>query len=154
MSITKKNTVAIPYRTEYVLLSDIFLFRRYGGNKAEIILKDESAWNRFYSTPGSIKFSQKGGQNPAGPYYDVTLSQFYPGTDQASENKLLQLEHEKMIIKVVFSDQTVRIVGNPEAPARIVTDAGSEASKAGTSIVTNVRSPEKSLFLDEIPGRV
>ena len=154
MSLSKKNTVSIPFRCEYVLLSDIASFRRFGGNKAEITLKVGANWNKFYSTPGSIKFGQKGGQNPAGTFYDIALTQFYPGTDQAAENKFLELENEKLIIKVIFSDLTVRIVGSPDAPARIVTDAGSEAAKSGTTISTTVRSPEKSLFLDEIPDKL
>lgn len=148
MALTKKNVVAIPYKVQYLLLTDVQSFLIYNLNFVNIILAAGKAWRDFYSTSGSIEFSEKGNKTADGYSYAAELKQFYPGIDADSIAIINKREHQKLIIRVLFNDGSNRIIGTIQSPARIVTDTDSTSKKSGITIVTTKRSTNSSLFYD------
>jgi hypothetical protein len=148
MSLTKKNVVSIPFKVQYLLFSDIESFNEYNVNFVNIVLNSGKAWRDFYSTPGSISFIENGNQSSDGVFYATELKQFYPGTDAESDLAVKKLEHQKLILRVLFNDGDNRIIGSLISPARIKADIESSGKKSGITIITSKRSAFGSLFYD------
>ncbi len=146
MALTKKNEVLLPYKVQYLLISDVESINVYNFNFANIILLAGRTWRDFYTTPGSIDFSEKGNKTADGYAYATELKQFFPGIDQASVMAIQKLEHQKLIIRVYFANGLNRIIGTVESPARISTDTDSGSKKSGITIITTKRSTNGSLF--------
>lgn len=146
MTLTKKNVVSLPYKVQYLLLSDIASWIRYNFNFANIVLGAGKAWRDFYTTPGSIEFTEKSSKTADGVFYATELKQFYPDTDPSSDLLIKRLEHQKLIIRVIFSTGDNRIIGNLDSPARIKSDIDSTGKKSGITIITSLRTTEGSQF--------
>lgn len=147
MALTKKYIVPLPVKVEYCPVSDVASYTRVHDVYAEILLNTGKVFNEFYSSPGSIEFSHKSGSKPAGIFYQTQVKLFFPGVDPETEAILFLLDRLKVILKVYFSDNSIRYVGSPEAPVRITAETLQNNSRAGTTITCDVQSTEKPRFL-------
>lgn len=148
MTLQKKNVVSLPFRVQYLLQSDIAGWIRYNFNYAHITLAAGKAWRDFYTTPGSIEFVENSNKTADGIFYATELKQFYPGTDPSADLEIKRLEHQGLILLVMFSDGVNRIIGSPGKPVRIKTDLESTAKKSGVTIISSKRSADGSQFYD------
>jgi hypothetical protein len=147
MSIIKKNTVPLPVKVEFCFISDILSFTRIFDVYAQVALKPGKDFWHFYSSPGSIEFSEKSGTKPAGTFFQSQVKLYFPGVDDSAEASLLLLNNGKVVLKVYFNDESIRFVGSPEAPVRLTTELTQNNTKSGVVVLGNVQSPEKSRFL-------
>jgi hypothetical protein len=147
MAITKKTTVPLPVKVQYCFINEILSFRRYFDVYADPRMKEGKAFKDFYAAPGSIEFTEKSGTRAAGIFYQAQVKLYFPGVDDITEARLLQLNKGKVILKLFFSNGDIRIVGHPEAPVRLSTETLQNNTKAGIAISGDVQSPEKTRFL-------
>lgn len=147
MSVTKPGNLPLPVKVQYIFTDDVQSFTRYQGVYALIVLKSGKAFSDFYSTPGSIEFSEKAGKRPSGTFYDTKVSLSFPGVNAETEQKFLRLNRTMAILKVFFSDNSVRTVGAPENPVLLLTEITQSNSKSAVQVTTDIQLPEKSPFL-------
>lgn len=147
MSVTKSANLPLPVKIQYIFPDDIQSFTRYQGIYVLMVLKSGKTFSDFYSTPGSIEFSEKPGKRASGTFFDTKLSFSFPGIDAETEQKFLRLNRNKVVLKVQFSDNSVRLIGDPENPVLLLTEVNINNQKSSVNVSADFQATEKSPFL-------
>jgi hypothetical protein len=134
------------FKLQYVYASDINTFMKVSSFAAVIELKEFKSWNDLYATPGSISFNEKSEDTPSGTLYkkDVVLS--FPGIDPMAQDEFYRLNRIPLILLLFYQDGTIRVVGDPQEPVKLLADHES-TRRTGFNITFLSQGTERSRFL-------
>ena len=77
-------------------------------------------WRHLYGTPGSIVLKAKEEQTDAGTKYIYSFELLTPKDRKYVEKSLLLIKGQKLVIRAMNKNGTVRLFGTLESPMRVV----------------------------------
>lgn len=127
--LKNSNLLAKVCAIQYIPCSDVVSVKRGSSNFSRVInFLSGKTWLNLYSTPASIKFTQKSETTGAGTFYDQKVELNYPGLDVANLEDLFNTDYTEFILKLIYTNGDEYLVGDKERPARFTDKFSTENS--------------------------
>lgn len=105
-------------------------------------------WKEIYFTPASAKFSQKPKKTDAGTIYQASLQFNVPGENAEDQPELEDLNSQKIIAKVKYSNGSILLIGTDKFPARFSDDFKADEKTTGSVVSITCNATKRLLYLD------
>lgn len=152
---TDKNTNLnqILCKVQYQFIANVNSISR-GSTKLHRLVSfiNDLDWLDIYASPASIDFEEQFSKVDAGSLYKPKLSLNYPGEDSDTPEEIESLIGPGLIIKLTWSNETEKIIGDIDNPVRILPDFQSNSSKTGYTINVNHQSPHRAYLYEILTG--
>lgn len=109
-------------------------------------------WEKLYRSPGSASLREEHKVTGSGHYFDQKLSLNFPGFSQTNLEDFHYLDNRPLVLKLTFSDGTVKVMGSLDQPARINTIFQSSSTTRGTRIDFTCESSFRCMIHEEEGG--
>ena len=85
----------------------------------QVVFKSGKSWQDIYYTPGTGELSASLKETDAGILWEQTFKMSLPGDGETNLSKFNSLIDRPIVVKITYSDGTVRMLGNLRIPARL-----------------------------------
>lgn len=118
--------------------------------QASITLKSEKSWYEFYTSKGSLQFSEALKLDAKGEYFDAKLTGFTPKDSKDLQTELLSMRSHHFACVYLDNNGKHKLAGTPEEPLhfsfKVNTGAG-PANRNGFMITFSRKMRSMAIFL-------
>ena len=122
---TNDSLSAFICKLEMVSIEDVHHINRTSEYSNEIVLKTDKLFETILFTPGSGEYLSEQKHLEAGPFFENTVSVFYPGNSEESQGFFAGFHNRRFLVRVTLMSGLCHLLGSLEYPIafQVVFDA-------------------------------